>query len=118
MNQTFTKNQFTYKTLNKLVTEEFYKGSIHPDGFVLVRRRFPFSANNHRLIGFTNNEGRIELKFDFNPPLNVAFRIAGVAVIISSIVLLIYGNWMIPIVFILFGSFILLDFKSKREKGN
>jgi hypothetical protein len=91
----------------------FYNGYIGTEKFELMRNRFP---NNHRLIGILNDAGNYDLKFDFKSPMNILAKILLALGILISIILLIKGNWILPIVFVVFGLIMLADFKLKQKK--
>tara|TARA_R100000935_G_scaffold15037_3_gene29868 strand:+ start:15 stop:410 length:396 start_codon:yes stop_codon:yes gene_type:complete len=113
MNQTITKNDKNLKILNELVLNGFYNGYIGNEKFELMRNHFP---NNHRLIGTLNETGNYDLKFDFKSPMNILAKILlGLGVLIS-IISLIKGNWIFPIVFVIFGLIFFANFKLKEKK--
>jgi len=113
MRQTITRSDKNLRILNKLIVNGFYTGYVGPEKFELMRNRFP---NNHRLIGILNDNGNYDLKFDFKSPMNIAGKISIALGILTSIVSLIKGNWILPIVFIVFGLIMFMDFKLKEKK--
>jgi hypothetical protein len=113
MRQTITKSDKNLRILNKLIVSGFYNGYIGTEKFELMRNRFP---NNHRLIGIVNDTGNYDLKFDFKSPMNILAKVLlGVGILIS-IILLIKGIWILPIVFVVFGLILFADFKLKEKK--
>ncbi len=113
MNQTITKNEKSIKILNKLIADGFYTGYIGPERFELVRNHFP---NNHRLLGLLNENGKYEIKLDFKYPMNIAVKILLILGILTSIISVIRGNWLIPISLVVFGVILFVDFKIKQKK--
>ncbi|ULC58795.1 hypothetical protein MBM09_12865 [Flaviramulus sp. BrNp1-15] len=113
MRQTITKSDKNLKILNKLIVNGFYSGYIGPEKFELIRNHFP---NNHRLIGLLNNAGNYDLKFDFKSPLNIFSKILLGLGLLISIISLIKGNWILPIVFVVFGLIMFAGFKLKEKK--
>ncbi|WP_241489655.1 hypothetical protein [Lacinutrix algicola] len=91
----------------------FYNGYVGTEKFELMRNRFP---NNHRLIGTVNDTGNYDLKFVFKSPMNILAKVLLVLGILISIISLIKGNWILPIVFIIFGVIMFADFKLKEKK--
>ncbi len=113
MRQTITKSDKNLKILNKLIVNGFYNGYVGTEKFELMRNRFP---NNHRLIGILNDAGNYDLKFDFKSPMNIAAKfLLGLGILIS-IISLIKGNWILPIIFAIFGLILFADFKLKEKK--
>ncbi|WP_257014158.1 hypothetical protein [Winogradskyella undariae] len=78
-----------------------------------MRNHFP---NNHRLIGILNDTGNYDLKFDYKSPMNILAKVLLGLGILISIISLIKGNWILPIVFVFFGMILLVDFKLKEKK--
>ncbi len=113
MRQTITKSDKNLKILNKLIVNGFYTGYIGPKKFELMPKRFP---NNHRLIGIINENGNYNLKFDFKSPMNIAGKILIGFGIVTIIVSLINGNWILPIPLTIFGLLFFADFKLKGRK--
>jgi len=113
MRQTITRSDKSLRILNKLIVSGFYTGYIGPEKFELMRNRFP---NNHRLIGFLNDSGNYDLKFDFKPPMNAALKVLIGFGILTSTIYIIKGNWILPISLIVFGLIIFVDFKLKEKK--
>ncbi|WP_431472165.1 hypothetical protein I5168_00890 [Nonlabens sp. SCSIO 43208] len=113
MRQTITKSDKNLRILNKLIVNGFYNGYIGTEKFELMRNRFP---NNHRLIGIVNETDNYDLKFDFKPPMNILAKILLGLGILISIISLIKGNWILPIVFVVFGLIMFADFKLKEKK--
>ena len=99
MRQTITKSDKNLKILNKLIMNGFYTGYIGPEKFELMPKRF---TNNHRLIGLINENGNYDLKFDFKWPMNIAGKVLIRFVILTIIVSLINGNWILPITLVIF----------------
>ncbi|WP_040252052.1 hypothetical protein [Psychroserpens mesophilus] len=113
MRQTITKSDKNLRILNKLIVSGFYNGYIGTEKFELMRNRFP---NNHRVIGIVNDTGNYDLKFDFKSPMNILAKVLlGIGILIS-IILLIKGIWILPIVFVVFGLILFADFKLKEKK--
>lgn len=113
MKKTITKSDKNLRILNKLIVNGFYNGYIGTEKFELIRNRFP---NNHRLIGIVNKTGNYDLEFDFKSPMNILVKILlGLGVLIS-IISLIKGIWILPIVIIAFGLIMFTDFKLKEKK--
>jgi hypothetical protein len=113
MRQTITKSDKNLKILNKLIVNGFYTGYIGHEKFELMPNRFP---NNHRLIGIINENGNYDLKFDFKSPMNIAGKILIGLGILTIIVSLINGNWILPIALVIFGLIFFADFKLKERK--
>ena len=113
MKQTITKNDNNLRILNKLIANGFYNGYVETEKFELMRNRFP---NNHRLIGILNDAGNYDLKFDFKSPMNIAGKILLALGILISIISLIKGSWILPIVLVIFGLILFADFKLKEKK--
>ena len=113
MKHAITKNNKCFKILNKLILNGFYEGSISPNKFELSQKRF---NNNFRLIGTLNNDDKFELSFDYKHPTNIAVKVAIALGLLTSIVLIINGNWIIPIAFIILGITMWLGFKLKEKK--
>ncbi|WAC02150.1 hypothetical protein N7U66_05065 [Lacinutrix neustonica] len=113
MRQTITKSDKNLKILNNLIVNGFYNGYVGTKKFELMRNRFP---NNHRIIGISNDGKNYDLKFDFKSPLNIAVKFLLTLGILISIISLIKGNWILPIVVVIFGLIILIDFKLKEKK--
>ncbi|MFD0862750.1 hypothetical protein ACFQ1M_11090 [Sungkyunkwania multivorans] len=113
MKQTISRNDKNLEILNNLITSGCYNGYVSPEKFELTRNRFP---NNHRLIGVLNDVGSYDLKFVFKYPINVAAKILLVVGILVSMVLLVKGGWMLPMIFVFFGLIIFVDFKIKEKK--
>ena len=113
MRQTITKSDKNLKILNKLIANGFYNGYVGTEKFELIRNRFP---NNHRLIGILNDTGNYDLKFDFKSPMNILAKILFGLGILISIISLVKGVWILPIVFIAFGLIMFADFKLKQKK--
>ncbi|MDO5970240.1 hypothetical protein Q4Q35_10515 [Flavivirga aquimarina] len=113
MRQTIAKSDKNLKILNKLIVNGFYTGYIGSEKFELMRNRF---TNNHRLIGILNDNGNYDLKFDLKSPMNIARKVLIGLGILTSIVSLINGNWILPIALIIFGLIFFLDFKLKEKK--
>ncbi|WP_298782396.1 hypothetical protein [uncultured Polaribacter sp.] len=91
----------------------FYNGYIGTEKFELMRNRFP---NNHRLIGIVNETGNYDLKFEFKSPINILAKVLLGLGILISIISLIKGIWILPIVFVVFGLIMFSDFKLKEKK--
>ena len=113
MRQTIAKNDKNLRILNKLIANGFYNGYIGTEKFELMRNRFP---SNHRLIGIVNDTGNYDLKFDFKSPMNILAKVLLGLGILISIISLIKGNWVLPIVFVVFGLIMFADFKLKEKK--
>lgn len=113
MRQTITKSDKNLRILNKLIVNGFYNGYVGTEKFELMRNRFP---NNHRLIGTVNDTGNYDLKFVFKSPMNILAKVSLVLGILISIISMIKGNWILPIVFIVFGVIMFADFKLKEKK--
>ena len=113
MKQKITKSEKNIKILNKLIANGFYNGYVGNEKFELMRNRFP---NNHKLIGILNESGNYDLKFDFKSPMNIAVKFLLGFGILMSIISIFKGNWLIPLVFVIFGLIILIDFKLKEKK--
>ena len=113
MRQTITKSDKNLKILNKLIVNGFYNGYVETEKFELMRNRFP---NNHRLIGILNDAGNYDLKFDFKSPMNILSKVLLGLGILISIISLFKGNWILPIVFVVFGLIMFVDFKLKEKK--
>ena len=91
----------------------YYNGYIGTQKFEIMRNYFP---NNHRIIGILNDDGDYELKFDFTSPMNIAAKLLLALGILISIISLIKGNWILTIPLVIFGLFILINFKLKEKK--
>ncbi|MFI1743756.1 hypothetical protein ACH5TW_04800 [Flavobacteriaceae bacterium MEBiC06508] len=113
MRQTITKSDKNLKILNKLIENGFYNGYIGTEKFELMRNCFP---NNHRIIGIVNDTGNYDLKFDFKSPMNILAKVLLGLGILISIISLIKGNWVLPIVFFVFGLIMFANFKLKEKK--
>jgi len=113
MRQTITKSDKNLKILNELIVNGFYNGYVGTEKFELMRNRFP---NNHRLIGILNETGNYDLKFDLKSPMNILVRILLGLGILISLISLIKGIWVLPIVFVVFGLIMFADFKLKEKK--
>ena len=113
MRKKITKSDKNLKILSKLIVNGFYTGYIRPEKFELMPKRFP---NNHRLIGIINETGNYDLKFDFKSPMNIAGKILIGLGIITIIISLIKGNWILPIALTIFGLIFFADFKLKERK--
>ena len=113
MKQTITKSDKNLKILNKLIVNGYYNGYIGTQKFEIMRNYFP---NNHRIIGILNDDGDYELKFDFTSPMNIAAKLLLALGILISIISLIKGNWILTIPLVIFGLFILINFKLKEKK--
>ncbi|MFL1013407.1 hypothetical protein [Flavisericum labens] len=72
--------------------------------------------NNHRIIGILNEQEKYEIKFDFENLMSIHAKIALILGVIFSIVMLIKGNWIIPILLIVVGLIIVTSFKIKGKK--
>jgi len=99
--------------LNKIIVEGFYKGFIENDKFELMRNNFP---NNHRIMGNLNENGSYVLKFDYKSPMNFLAKLLFGLGILVSIISLIFGFWILPIVFLFFFLIVFADFKLKEKK--
>ena len=113
MKHTITKNDKNLRNLDRLISDGFYKGYLEPKKFELKRNSFP---NNYRLIGILNDSGKFELKFDFKSPMNIMIKILFIAGILISIISAVRSNWIITIVFIIFGFVMTIDFKLKKKR--
>ncbi|WP_082106692.1 hypothetical protein [Kordia zhangzhouensis] len=113
MRQTITKSQKNKQILNKLIIDGYYNGSISPERFELTRNHFP---NNHRIIGILNDDGNYDLKFDFTYPLSILVYFLLGFVFLISIIFLIKGVWGLPVILIILGLIIFIDFKLKERK--
>ncbi|WP_282076141.1 hypothetical protein [Maribacter aquivivus] len=113
MRQTITKNDKSLRILNKLITDGFYKGYVGPEKFELLRNGFP---NNHVLNGLLNNEGKYDVKFNFKYPMDIAAKVLFGFGILMTVISILKSNWLIPVVSVLTGLFILIDFKLKEKK--
>ncbi|QHI37403.1 hypothetical protein IMCC3317_27820 [Kordia antarctica] len=113
MKQTITKSNKNVEILNLLIANGFYNGYVRTEKFELMRNRFP---NNHRIIGIANDTGNYELKFDFKPPMNIIAKFLLALGILVSIISLIKGNWVIPVVLVVYGLIVVIDFKLKEKK--
>lgn len=113
MRQTIKKNDKNLKILSKLIANGFYNGYVGTEKFELMRNRFP---NNHRIIGILNDTDNYDLRFDFKSPMNILAKVLLALGILVSIISLIKGNWILPIIFIVFGLIMLADFKIKEKK--
>ena len=113
MRQTITKTEKNIMFLNKIIVEGFYKGFIENDKFELMRNNFP---NNHRIMGNLNENGSYVLKFDYKSPMNFLAKLLFCLGILVSIISLIFGFWILPIVFLFFFLIVFADFKLKEKK--
>lgn len=113
MKQTLTKSDKNSKILNKLIAHGLYTGYIAPEKFELAPKRFP---NNHRIIGIINENGNYDLSFDLKPPLKIAGKIVCGLGMLIIIVSLLFGNWMLPVILIVFGLMAYLTFRQKGRK--
>ena len=113
MKQTITKNDKNLRILNKLIVNGFYNGFIETEKFELIRNHFP---NNYRLIGILNDTGNYDLKFDFKSTMKIHAKILFVLGFLISIISLIKGMWILPILFVVFGLIVFTDFKLKQKK--
>ena len=113
MKQTLTKNDKNIKILNSLITNGFYDGYIESEKFELLPNRWP---NNHRIIGTLNNNGKFDLKFDYSTPMNIAMKFLLSFGTLSSLIFLLTGNWILPLIFVACGLLLLINFKLKEKK--
>ncbi|WP_303316423.1 hypothetical protein Q4Q34_06350 [Flavivirga abyssicola] len=114
MRRTITKSDKNLKILNKLITSGFYNGYVGVDKFELTPNRF---TNNHRLIGVLNDSENYDLKFDLKFPMNVAAKLLLGFGILTSIIMLIIGNWLFPIFFFIIPFLIFyIAFKVNEKK--
>ena len=113
MRQTITKSDKNLKILNQLIVNGFYTGYVGTEKFELIRNCFP---NNHRLIGILNDTGNYDLKFDFKSPMDILAKILLGLGILISIISLIKGSWILPIVITIFGLILFANFKLKEKK--
>lgn len=113
MRQTITKTEKNIMFLNKIIVEGFYKGFIENDKFELMPNNFP---NNHRIMGNLNENGSYVLKFDYKSPMNFLAKLLFGLGILVSIISLIFGFWILPIVFLFFFLIVFADFKLKEKK--
>lgn len=113
MKQKITKSEKNIKILNELIENGFYNGYVGNQKFELMRNRFP---NNHKLVGILDETGNYDLKFEFKSPMNIAVKLLLGFGILMSIISIFKGIWLIPLVFIIFGLIILIDFKLKEKK--
>jgi len=113
MKQTITKNDKSLKILNKLIANGFYNGYVGPEKFELLRNHFP---NNHRIIGILNDDGKYDVNFDFKYPMNIAAKVLLGFGILMTVISIVKGDWLIPIVSALTGLFIITGFKVRQRK--
>lgn len=113
MRQTITKSDKNLKILNKLIINGSYKGYIETEKFELMRNRFP---NNHRLVGILNDTGNYDLKFNFKPLMNFLVKILLGLGIVTIIISLINGNWILPIMLTILGLVFFVRFKLEERK--
>jgi len=113
MKQIITGSDKNLKILNKLIVNGFYTGFLGSEKFELLPNRFP---NNYRLIGIKNKNGNYDLKFDFKSPMNIAGKILIGLGILTIIVSLMKGGWILPIALFIFGLIFFADFKLKERK--
>ncbi len=113
MRKIIAKSDKNLKILNRLILNGFYTGYIGPEKFELMPKRFP---NNYRLIGIINENGNYDLKFDFKSPMNIAGKILVGLGMMTIIISLINGNWILPIVLTIFGIIFFANFKLKEKK--
>jgi len=112
LQRTLRKSDKNSKILNKLIVNGFYSGYIRPEKLELQRAYFP---NNYRLIGTLNENGYYDLKLDFKSP--IAAKLAFGSGILTSVIMLIKGFLLFPIIyFILPFSIIYIRFKIKEKK--
>tara|TARA_R110000868_G_scaffold409765_2_gene695945 strand:- start:4587 stop:4982 length:396 start_codon:yes stop_codon:yes gene_type:complete len=114
MRQTITKNDKSLKILNLLIVNGFYSGFVESEKFELYQNHFP---NNQRIIGILNENGKYEVKSDLKFPTNIAAKALLIFGILTSIILLIKGNLLIPVVFVI-GAIIftlVIKFNSQKE---
>ena len=119
MKETITKSDKSLEILNKLVIGNFYYGTIDAERFELSRKRFLscLLTNNYRIIGVLNNQNKFELSFDFKYPIKLASKAAMVFGILISIILMIIGNWILPMfVFLIPFLIIFIGFNLKGKK--
>ena len=112
MRQTITKSDKNLKILNKLIVNGYYNCFVGTEKFELMRNHFP---NNHRLIGILNDTGNYDLKFDFKSPMHILAKVLLGLGILTSIISLINGSWVLPIVIVVFGLILFADFKLKQK---
>ena len=80
----------------------------------MQRTYFP---NNYRLIGILNANGYYNLKLGYKSPVNIAAKLAFGLGILVSVIMLIKGFLLFPIIyFILPFSIIYIRFKIKEKK--
>lgn len=113
MKQMITKSEENLKILNDLILNGFYTGYIEAEKFVLIPNRFP---NNHKLVGIINKNGNYDLILDFKSPINIAVKILIGLGILTSIISLIKGIWILPIILTIIGLIFFMDFKLKKRK--
>ncbi|PKQ44778.1 hypothetical protein [Confluentibacter flavum] len=114
MRQTLTKNDKSLKILNLLIVNGFYSGFVESEKFELHRNHFP---NNQRIIGILNENGKYVVKSDLKFPTNIAAKTLLIFGILTSIILLIKGNFLIPVFFVI-GAIIftlVIKFNSQKE---
>lgn len=113
MEQTITKNDKNIKILNKLITNGFYNGYVGTEKIELLPNRWP---NNYRLIGTLNSDGKYDLKFDYRSPMNIAMKFLLAFGILGSLIFLVIGNWVLPLIFVASGLIMFINFKLKEKK--
>jgi hypothetical protein len=113
MKQTISKNEKSLNILNKLVLNGLYNGSFESERFELKRNHFP---NNYRLIGILNEDEKFEIISNFSDGMNLAAKFALIFGVITSIISLYKGNWIIPILLTVCGIITYTGFKLKGKK--
>jgi|SRR5690606_12653122 len=118
MKETISNNEKSLNILNKLILNGFYDGNIGPNRIELSRKYGLFnSGGNHKIVGILNNENKFELDFDFKKLIGINVKIVIVIGIIFSIVSLVKGNWLLPILIFVVPFFIsFISFKLKKKK--
>ncbi len=111
--QLITNSDKTFQVLNKLLDSSFYNGYIENNKFEMSSNRWP---NNHKIIGLLNEDNHFNLSFDYKYPTNIAIKILFVFIILTSLYFLINGIYLIPIISLIFGGFLLVRNRLKRKK--
>lgn len=113
MKQTITKSDKSIKTLNRLVSNGFYKGFVESEKFELKRNNH---VNNFRIIGILNDHEKFEVKFDFDSQMCNSIKILLILGIIFSVVSVFKENYIIPTLFSVIVLISLIAFKLKEKK--
>jgi len=113
MKKTISKNEKSVNILNKLVRNGLYNGTVESARFELKRNHFP---NNYKLIGILNEDEKFEIISKFPDGMNLAVKFILFSGLITSLISLYKGNWIIPILLTVCGIITYIGFKFKGKK--